>query len=386
MHRIPPSLRRRPLAVLVAILVLAWGGVARAEPIETAARQALLLDFDTGAVLLEKNADEPMPPSSMSKLMTTYMLFERLKEGRISLEDTMPVSEKAWRMGGSKMFVHVGARVKVGDLLRGIIVQSGNDACIVAAEGVAGSEEALVAEMNKRAREIGLTRSSFRNVTGWPDPQHLTTARDLAILARRLIIDFPEYYRIYSETEFTYGGIKQGNRNPLLYKNMGADGLKTGHTEAAGYGLTGSAKREGRRLILVVNGLSSMKERSEETERLMEWGFREFGNFALFKAGETVVEAETWLGAEPRVPLAAEQDLVVTMTRAARANMKVAAVYDGPLPTPIAKGTPVATLVISAPNTPEVRIPLVAAADVAKLGFVGRIGAAVKHTFWGGER
>ncbi|MBF0394691.1 MAG: D-alanyl-D-alanine carboxypeptidase [Alphaproteobacteria bacterium] len=378
MHRFPLS--------LLAILVVVWGAAAQAEPIETAARQALLLDYDTGAVLLEKNADDLMPPSSMSKLMTTYMLFERLKEGRVSLEDTMPVSEKAWRMGGSKMFVHIGARVKMDDLLRGIIIQSGNDACIVAAEGVAGSEEALVAEMNKRAREIGLTRSTFRNVTGWPDPQHMTTARDLATLARRLIVDFPEYYRIYSETEFTYGGIKQGNRNPLLYKNMGADGLKTGHTEAAGYGLTGSAKREGRRLILVVNGLTSMKERAEETERLMEWGFREFGNYALFKAGETVIEADTWLGADPRVPLAVERDVTVTMTRAARANMKVVAAFEGPLPTPIAKGTPVAVLVVSAPNTPETRISLVAAANVEKLGFVGRIGAAVRHTFWGPER
>ena len=360
--------------------------VSTAQAIETKAKQAIMVDFETGTVLFEKDADSSMPPASMSKLMTAYMVFDRLAAGSLKMEDTLPISEKAWRKGGSKMFVKVGERASVEDLLRGIIVQSGNDACIVVAEGLAGTEEAFAAEMTKRARELGMERSTFKNATGWPDPEHLMTARELAILADRIIRDFPQFYSFYSEKTFTYSGIKQGNRNPLLYKNMGADGLKTGHTEASGYGLTASATRGDRRLILVVNGLGSVRERSSESERLLEWGFREFGTFKLFEPGEVVSDADVWLGQEQTVPLMTEENVTVTLRRTARRNMKVAVVYDGPIPAPIVEGTPLARLVVSAPDSETTEIPLVAAADVERLGFMGRLGAAAGHLLWGGAR
>lgn len=374
---------RRLLPALVALLALT-AVPAGAEPIETSAKQAVITDFSTGAVLMEKNADELMPPSSMSKLMTSYMVFERLKDGRLKLDDALPVSEKAWRKQGSKMFVPIGQQVKVEDLLKGVVVQSGNDACIVLAEGLSGTEEAFAEEMTKRGREIGLTKSVFKNATGWPEDGHLMTARDLATLAKRIIIDHPEFYSYYAITSYTYNGISQGNRNPLLYKGVGADGLKTGHTEAAGYGLTASAKRGERRLILVVNGLNSVKQRSEETERLLEWAFREFDNYTLFQAGETVTEADTWLGSVDRLPLVAGKRLDVTLPRKSRDQMKVVAVWDGPIAAPIRRGQEVAKLVVEVPGQSPQELPLLAGADVDKLGVVGKIGAAVKYIVWRG--
>ncbi|HYF08364.1 MAG TPA: D-alanyl-D-alanine carboxypeptidase family protein, partial [Acetobacteraceae bacterium] len=231
-------------------------------PVDTAARQAILVDADTDQVLLEKNPDERMPPSSMSKLMTMYVVFDHLRQGRLQMTQTLPVSERAWRMGGSKMFVDIGTQVAVEDLVRGVIVQSGNDACIVLAEAISGSEQQFAQLMNEYAPRIGLRNSTFRNSTGWPDPEHRTTARDLATLAKRIIADFPDYYRYYNERSFRYNNISQDNRNPMLARVPGADGLKTGHTEEAGFGLTGSAIRNGRRLILVVNGLPSMRSRA----------------------------------------------------------------------------------------------------------------------------
>src|SRR5260370_108646 len=233
--------------------------------IDTEARAAYIIDFRTGAVLLDKNADERIPPASMSKMMTYYTVFSYLKEGKAKLDDLLPVSEKAWRTGGSKMFVPLGANVRIEDLLRGVIIQSGNDACIVLAEGLGGSEQAFVDQMNKKAQEIGLTGSHFANVTGLPDPEHYMTARDLATLARHIIEDYPEFYKFESHRHFTYNGIKQGNRNPLLYKDFGADGLKTGHTDEAGYCLTGSAVREKRPIIMVVARLPSMESRAQES-------------------------------------------------------------------------------------------------------------------------
>ncbi|MBD0275106.1 MAG: D-alanyl-D-alanine carboxypeptidase, partial [Acetobacteraceae bacterium] len=284
-------------------------------PLDTAAKQAFVVDYDTDAVLLEKNADERMPPSSMSKLMTMYMVFDMLKQGRLKLDQELPVSERAWRMGGSKMFVHVGNTVPVEALMRGVIVQSGNDACIVFAEAISGSEQQFAEAMNDKAREIGLTSSTFRNATGWPEPGHMMSVRDIATLSRHLLTDFPEFYPLFSEVEFTYNNIKQGNRNPLLYKNMGVDGLKTGHTEEAGYGLSASAMRNGRRLILVVHGLAGVNERSQESERLLEWGFREFDNMTIAKAGEPIETAPVWLGAAPTVPLTVAADVKVTLPR-----------------------------------------------------------------------
>ncbi len=354
-----------------------------AAALETQAREVFLLDANTNAVLLDKNSEVSMPPASMSKIMTAYMVFERLKAGSLSLDDKLPVSEKAWRMGGSKMFVEVGDQISVEDLLRGVIVQSGNDACIVLAEGLAGSEEAFAEQMTAKAREIGMTGSTFANATGWPHPDHRMTARDLATLANRIITDHPEYYHYYSEKEFTWTDIRQGNRNPLLYKNIGADGLKTGHTEEAGYGLTASAIQNDRRLILVVNGLGSIKERSAESERIMSWGFREFDNYALFASGETVDEAPVWLGAQKTVPLVVADDLMVTLPRSVRNGMKVSVVYDSPIPAPVPSGEKIATLRVSWPDGVPVEVPLMAGEDVEQLGPFGRIAASIKFLLLG---
>ncbi|MEQ9200044.1 MAG: D-alanyl-D-alanine carboxypeptidase family protein [Rhodospirillales bacterium] len=367
------------LVSLAGFLFAATPSVA----LDTAAQQAIMIDAETGAVLFEKNPDELMPPSSMSKMMTIYMLYSKIREGTVSLDDEFPVSEKAWRKGGSKMFVEVDTRVKVSDLIRGIVVQSGNDASIVVAEALAGSEEAFARAATAKAREMGMSNTTLQNATGWPDPEHMTTARDLATLSLRTIRDFPELYKIYAERSFTYAGIRQGNRNPLLYRNMGADGLKTGHTEAAGYGLASTVERDGRRLVLVVNGLDSVKSRGSESERLIEWGFREFTNVSLFRAGNVVEDAEVWLGDKKRVPLIIDEDLVVTVPRNARKDMKVAVVYEGPVPAPIIAGDRVADLVISAPGLEDRVIPLKAAETVNRLGFVGRILSAVKYIVWG---
>ena len=371
------------LGTVLFLTVTGLGGLGSARGIETTASNAFLVDADTGAILLSKNADALMPPASMGKIMTVYMILERLADGRLSLDDTFPVSENAWRKGGSKMFVEVGSRVTVEDLLRGIIVQSGNDACIVVAEALSGSEERFAADMTAKAREIGLDNSTFKNATGWPDEGHVMTARDLAMLANLTIQEFPEYYHYYSELSFTYSDIKQGNRNPLLYRDMGADGLKTGHTEASGYGLASSVPRKGRRLILVVNGLDSSKERARESERLLEWGFREFDNYALFRAGEVVDTAQVWLGETADVPLVIETDLARTLPRSARAGMRVSITYEGPIPAPIEKGERIATLVVSASDAETLMVRLVAGASVEQLGRFGRMSAAFKHLLWG---
>ena len=374
---------RMPIFALMVGAVVWFGAVGPAGALETKAREALLIDVQTGAILLEKDADRRMPPASMSKIMTVYMVFERLKDGRLSLDDELSVSEKAWRKGGSKMFVKVGNRVRVEDLLRGVIVQSGNDACIVLAEGLSGTEEAFAEEMNRKARELGLNDSSFANSTGWPDPSHWMSPRDLATLAERMIEDFPEYYHYFSETDFTWNEIRQSNRNPLLFKSVGADGLKTGHTEEAGYGLTASAVQGERRLVLVLNGMSSQRERTEESTRVMAWGFREFDNYALVQPDEVVDEAPVWLGEQKTVPLVAPEGLTVTLSRKARANMTVKVAYDSPIPAPIEEGQQVATLIVSAPDTKPIEAPLYAAEAVGQLGAIGRLTAAVKFLVFG---
>lgn len=358
-------------------------GSGSASAIDTTAREALLIDFDTGAVLLEKDADALMPPASMTKIMTAYLAFERIKEGRLSLDDEIPISEKAWRKGGSKMFVRVNTRVKVSDILRGVIVQSGNDAAIALAEALEGSEEAFAEAMTAKARELGMMTTQFRNATGWPDPDHRMTARDLAILAAATIRDFPEFYPIYSETAFTYNKIKQGNRNPLLYKGIGADGLKTGHTNAAGYGLTSSAKRAGRRLVLVLNGLASVRKRSSESQTLIEWGFREFDNYNLLKAGESVESVDVWLGTAKSVSLVLEEGVSLTLLRSSRKKLKATVVVDEPVPAPVTKGQRVATLRITAPGVDTVELPLVASESVERLGVFYRVMAALGYLVWG---
>jgi len=367
--------------------------VQPARALDTPASHVYLVDTTTNAVLMNKNGDAPMAPASMSKLMTLFMVFERLQDGRLSLDDKFYVSENAWRKGGAKtggstMFLEPSMRVRVEDLIRGIIVQSGNDACIVVAEALAGSEEAFAQEMTDKARELGMTGSTFKNATGWPDPKHRLTAHDLAFLAQLTAERFPEYYHYYSEQSFVFNGIKQSNRNPLIYKDMGADGLKTGHTQESGYGLTASAVRKDggkdRRLILVVNGLPSKKMRSSESERLLEWGFREFGNYALFKAGDVVTDASVWLGKKASVPLIIENDLTLTLPKRSRREMKVKVSFEGPVPAPLQKGQRIGTLSITAPDVTTIEIPLLAGEAVEQLGLVGRLGAALDYILWGG--
>lgn len=359
--------------------------------LDTEAKHALVLEADTGMVLLDKGSGERIPPASMSKVMTAYMVFSYLKEGRAKLDDELPVSENAWRTQGSKMFVPLGSRIKIDDLLRGMIVQSGNDACIVLAEGLAGSTSAFVEQMNQKAKEIGLKDSHFANVDGLPDPDHYMTARDLATLALRTMQDFPEYYHYYGEKEFKFHtvglnykeiDINQGNRNPLLYKDLGADGLKTGHTDEAGYSLLGSAKRGDRRIVVVVSGLPSMKSRAQESERLLDWAFREFNNYQLFAKGDKVEDAEVWLGSEAKVPLTVDTNLVVTIPRKARRDMKVSVAYDKPVAAPIKKGQPIGKVVVTVPDMPPAEIPLVAGADVERMGALGRVAMAAAHLIW----
>lgn len=340
-------------------------------PIATAARWAYMQDFDTGAALLEKQADDEMPPSSMTKLMTLYLVYDQLKQGKLKLEDELPVTEKAWRMQGSKMFVSIGSTVKVEDLIRGVVVQSGNDAAIVLAEAIGGSEEQFVERMNAKAKELQLTHSFFKNCTGWPDPEQHMSARDIATLAGDIIRDFPDYYHYDSEKTFRYNGIEQGNRNPMVQKGT-ADGLKTGHTEAGGYGLVVSSKRNGRRVILVLNGMSSMHERAEESERLMDWGFFNFEDVTLFSAGDVIQDVPVWLGTERAVPLVAGRDVIVTMPRNWRQKASVRVSFDSPLTAPVVKGDTLGKLVVTGQGVPNLEVPLMAAADVPRLGLPGR--------------
>ncbi|NBX03310.1 MAG: D-alanyl-D-alanine carboxypeptidase [Alphaproteobacteria bacterium] len=339
--------------------------------------------MNTHSVLLDKGGDEAMAPSSMSKLMTAYLLFQRLKEGRVKLDDQFTISEKAWRTQGSKTFVPIGGQISVEDLIHGIIIQSGNDACIVVAENLSGNEEAFVENMNRVAKEIGLKHSHFVNATGLPEDGHVMSPRDLATLAERIIRDFPEYYHYFSIPEYTYNGIKQQNRNRLLTRGLGVDGLKTGHAEEAGYGITASAKEGERRLILVINGLPDDKARVEEGDRLLRWGLREFQNKKLVTKGRTVAEADVWFGKAATIPLVAQDDLVVTMPATTPQGIAFTLKYTGPIPAPIEKGAKVAELVINVPGQGEQSVPLFAGESVEKLSGFGRIGAVLGHYLLG---
>jgi len=353
-------------------------------PVDTIARNVVLIDFETGATLLNKAGDERMPPASMCKLMTMYVVFEYIKTGRLRLDQTMQVSDAAWRMGGSRMFLELNSNVSVDDLSRGVIIQSGNDACVALAEGIAGSERAFVEIMGTMARTIGLTGSTFRNSTGWPDPEHRMTPQDLATLARRVILDHPESYRIYGERSFRWNNITQENRNPLLGRVNGADGLKTGHTEEAGYCLTASVKRGDRRLILVVGGLPTMRSRGEESERLLEWGFREFDNVVLFRAADTIDQVPVYLGDRPTVPLVGGREVVATVPRGWRETMQAKVRFDAPVAAPVVKGQELGRIEVSGRGVPPMSLPLYAGADVERLGVMARIPAVISQMIGGG--
>ena len=376
--------RIRQLFLLVCLaIVLAISNAIEVSAIPTKAEQALIVEFNTGKVLLAKNAETPMHPASMTKIMTAYMIFDRLKEGLLSLDTRFRVSRNAWRKRGSKMFLRENKYVRIEDLIRGIIVQSGNDASIAVAEGISGNEEDFARDMTLKAREIGMANTTFKNASGWPDAQHLTTAHDLATLIESTIKEYPEFYHYYSEKEFTYANIRQYNRNPLLRLNMGVDGLKTGHTDVAGYGLAASAIREGRRLVLVINGLKSKRDRARESEYLLNWAFRTFKNYKLFSAGETITTASVWLGDAEKVPLVVDQDFVITIKRRARANMKVIARLTEPISAPIRKGDLLGHLLVFVPGEKKIEVPLKAGADVSDLGTIGRMTAIINHLLWG---
>jgi D-alanyl-D-alanine carboxypeptidase (penicillin-binding protein 5/6) len=350
------------------------------DPPQTAAQHAYVVDYNTGSVLFDKQGEEKLYPASMSKLMTIYLLFESLKKGDVKLTDTFHVSQRAWATQGSKMFVPINSDVTVEDLLRGIIIQSGNDACVVVAEGLSGSVEAFVDRMNKKAAVLGLKGSHFANPDGLPDPEHWMTAQDLYVLAKKIFEDFPEYYHYFSEKEFTFHGIKQGNRNPLLYRpNTGVDGLKTGHTEEAGFGLVVSAIRDGRRIFMVQQGLGSMQNRADEGGQLLDWAFRAFGDYTVAKKGAVLAQANVWLGQQKTVPLTVPKDLLLTLPVSDRDKIVTKAVYDGPIAAPVAAGQQVGELVMQIPGMPDVHAPLVAAADVPQLGFTGRVVAQLQH-------
>jgi D-alanyl-D-alanine carboxypeptidase (penicillin-binding protein 5/6) len=353
----------------------------------TLAQFAFMVDPQTSTVLLFKDADKPMHPSSMAKMMTLYLMFEDLAAGKLKMDTQFRVSERAYAITrgvhSSTMFLEMTNTPTIAELLPGIIVASGNDASVVVAEGMAGSEEAFAERMNQKGRELGLTGSVFKNASGWPAEGQMTTARDLALIAWRTIKDFPQYYPYYAQREFSYNGKTQPNRNLELKNLAGADGLKTGHTEEGGYGQTTSAIRNGRRLILVVNGLTSMADRAQETARLIEWGFRDFTNTTIFKGGDTVAEAPVWLGTQDKVPLVVTGAVQVTSPTGTPPQPRVVARYDGPLPAPIVKGTRLGTAAVSLPDGRIIEYPLEAGIDVPRQGLFSRTFTLMHHYLFG---
>jgi len=377
------------IKLAVAFAVLAAGATGLSAPasaatkapagaFDTKAKHAILMNVDADLIFYEKDADTLMSPASMSKLMTLAVVFRELKAGHIKLDDQFKVSEHAWRDGGapsgsSAMFAPLNSTVSVEDLIRGVTVQSGNDACIILAEGISGSEDAFVKEMNKYAKEIGLTKSHFENSTGLPADGHVMTARELALLADYLIKNYPEYYHYFGEKEFVYGKWRFTNRNPLVFEDLGVDGLKTGFIEDAGYGLVASAVRDNQRVILVVSGLNTKKEREEEPRKLLEWGFKSFKPYRLFDQGEKVSDALVWGGTRHYVPLVGNENIDIILPFNTSGQVTAQIVYDGPIKAPIRKGDQVATLRVTAADTKATNdIPLYAGEDVGQSNFAMR--------------
>lgn len=362
----------KKILLAVSALLLVSSPAWALEPPTTLATQAYAMDFDTGATLYEKDADVKMPTSSMSKVLTSMVVYDAVRNGTITLEQELPVSEKAWRMQGSKTYVDINKPAKVSDLIHGVIIQSGNDACIVLAEGIAGTEESFAELLNKKAASLGMKNSHFMNASGWPDPEHYSTPRDLAIMAHDLIKNYPEEYKIYSMKDFTYNNIKQGNRNPLLYSYPGTDGVKTGHAEEAGYGVIGSAVMNGRRVILVINGTKSMQERADESRKLMDWTLRNFKNVDVAKKGQVYAEADVVLGLSNKVPLTVADNVKMTLPQMSGSDVKIQASYSTPLKAPVKAGETVGKLTVSIPNLPVQEIPLITASPVEEKGFFSR--------------
>ena len=366
------------LRILFAILPLLSFALPAQAQFDTRASAAYVLDLTTDTVLMEKNADTPLPPASMSKLMTINLLFEALRDGRVTLSTEFGVSTKASRMGGSKMFLREGSRVSVENLIQGIVVQSGNDACVVVAEGLAGTEDAFARLMNDRAKALGMTNSTFANASGWPDPNQRMSMRDLGFLAKRIITEFPEYYGYFAETEFTWDGITQKNRNPLLNLGIGADGLKTGHTQEAGYGLVGSATQGPRRVVFVISGLQSENARAEEGERIVNWTFRQFTEKTVLKTDTVLADIPVWMGSLERVGVVPKQDILLLLPATVQKKITAEVVYQSPLEAPIKAGDEVARLNINIDGLAPKSIPLVAQQDITRGGFLPRLRTAVR--------
>lgn len=370
----------RAVIVLIALIMAA---ALPARAFETRATGAWVYDVKSGTVLLDKNADEPLPPASMSKLMTLNMLFEALRDGRVTMDTTFTVSANA-KIGGSTMFLNEQDRPTVEELIKGIIINSGNDACVVVAEGLAGTEAAFSAQMTERGIALGMQNSTFRNSTGWPAEGHLQSMRDLGILAKRLITEFPEYYPYFAMTEFNYkdrAPANARNRNPLLAISGGdwvADGLKTGHTREAGYGLVGSALRGDRRVIFVITGLDSEQARAEESESIVNWAFRQFVERTFARTGQRLAEAEVWMGAAGSVGLVPTEDLTLLIPALVQEGVTAEVIYNGPVAAPVTAGQPLAELVVHVPDLPDRRFTLVAEADVARAGFMARMTTAAQ--------
>ncbi len=359
------------VAVFVAVLFVLVPSTGVAQDFETKAKQAYLMEAETGTVLFAKNEDDLIPPASLAKLMTMELVFDALRNGRLALDDTFQVSENAWRTGGapsgtSTMFAEIKSSVPLEDLIRGVIVQSGNDACIVIAEGMAGSEDTFAQLMTERARALGMTKSVFANSTGLPDPEARVTMRELVLLARHIQQTYPEFYPIYSQAEFKWNGINQRNRNPLLRANIGVDGLKTGFTEESGYAIVSSIERKGRRLFLAMSGMSSIKERAEEARRMLEWGLRSFEKRQLFSADEIVGNASIYGGEQSDVALVASGpvDIFVPTTNADRLKARI--IYNWPINAPVEEGTQIGVLKIWVGDTLSQQTPLYAAESVAR--------------------
>ena len=364
------------LFILIYLLL-----ILKVYAIETKADSAIILDINSNTILFEKNADERQGPASMSKLMLIYMVFERLQNKTLTIDQEFLVSKKAWKFGGSKMFVNIGEMVSVENLLKGIIVQSGNDACVVLAEGLSGTEENMVDEMNEKAVEIGLTNSNFQNVTGWPHEDHYMSLKDIAYLSKLIITNFFEYYYLFAINEFTYNNIKQFNRNKLISLD-GFDGLKTGRTSQSGYGIVASAKRENRRIVSVVNGLNSEKERINETKKLVNWSFREFVNYDLYKSGDSIQFAKVWLGKESFVPLVLNEDLSVTIKKKNLDKFKIKLVYETPIVSPVKKGDKLAELQLIEGDNVEIK-NIYSGKDVDKVSRFYRSFSIINYLLFG---
>ncbi len=374
------NLRALPL---IAILVTLMAALPSQAQFDTRATAAYVIDHTTDTVLLSKQADLPLPPASMSKLMTLNMVFEALQDGRLRLDDKLPVSQHAMDYKGSTMFLNTSDRVRVEDLLRGVIVLSGNDAAAVLAEALSpdGTEAGFARMMTERAKELGMTNSHFTNSNGWPQAGHRMSVHDLAILANRIITEFPTFYPLFSETEFLFDGRapqNKNNRNPLLKLNIGADGLKTGHTAEAGYGLVGSAKQGDRRIIFVITGLPSEKARAEEAQRIVNWAFRQFVEKKVADEGKMIAQADVWMGNETRVGLIAPKDLLLLVPALSKDALEANVSYQSPIEAPIEKGQKLAELVIKRKGLPDARLPLVADRDIPRGGFLPRLRTASK--------